>query len=125
LDDLEPAFEAIRRDGAKGLVVTQDAMFFAHIDRIISLATRARLPAIYGFPQHVEKGGLMSYGVDIPQSFRHTGYFVEKILKGASVADLPIELPTRLALVINLKAARAIGLTIPESLLFRADRLIG
>jgi ABC-type uncharacterized transport system substrate-binding protein len=123
-EDLEPALGTARREGADALIVTQDAMLFTYTDRIIAFVATARLPTIYGFRQHVEKGGLMSYTVDLIKNFRRAAYFVDRILKGASPADLPIEFPTKLELVINLKAANAIGLTIPEPFQLRADEVI-
>ena len=82
------------------------------------------MPVIHSFRQHVEQGGLMSYGVDIPQSFRRSAYFVDRILKGAQAGDLPIELPSKLELVINFKSARMLDLEIPPTLLARADEVI-
>jgi len=84
----------------------------------------AGAPSIYGFRQHIEQGGLPSYGVDVPQNFRRMAYFVHRILKGTRAGDLPIELPTKIELVNNLKTARALGLEIPPTLLARADEVI-
>jgi ABC-type uncharacterized transport system substrate-binding protein len=123
-EDLEAALGTTRREGVDALIVTQDAMLFTYADRIIAFVAAARLPTLYGFRQHVEKGGLMSYTVDLIQNFRRAAYFVDRILKGASPTDLPIEFPTKLELVINLKAANAIGLTIPEPFQLRADEVI-
>ena len=122
--ELPAAFETLKRDGADGTLILFDNMFFNQAAQIISLAAATRLPAIHGFRQHVEQGGLMSYGVDIPQNFRRAAYFVDRILKGAKPGDLPIELPTRLELAINLKAARALGIEVPSKLLFTADEVI-
>jgi putative tryptophan/tyrosine transport system substrate-binding protein len=99
-------------------------MFTVHIAHIIALAAAAQLPAIYSARDSVERGGLMSYGVNVPQSFRRAAYFVDRILKGARPADLPIEFPTKLELVINSKSAKAVGLEIPPSVLARADEVI-
>jgi putative ABC transport system substrate-binding protein len=96
----------------------------AHARRIAELAVNSRLPVMYAFRFYVEGGGLISYGVDIAENYRRAAAFVDKILKGANPADLPIEQPTKFELVINVKAARSIGLTIPPSLLARADQVI-
>ena len=110
--DFEGAFNLQSQGRIDGLLVLLDALFFAHAPRIISLAAAARLPAIHSFRHHVEMGGLMSYGVSDTQSFRRVAYFVDRILKGAHPGDLPIELPSKLELVINLKTAKALGLEI-------------
>ena len=122
--DFEGAFNLQSQGRIDGLLVLLDALFFAHAPRIISLAAAARLPAIHSFRHHVEMGGLMSYGVSDTQSFRRVAYFVDRILKGAHPGDLPIELPSKLEFVINLKTAKALGLTVPPSLLARADEVI-
>jgi len=121
--DFEGAFQT-KQGHIEGLIVLVDPIFFTQAARIISLAATSRLPVIHGFRQHVEEGGLMSYGVDSPQSFRRAAYFVDRILKGAQAGDLPIELPTKLELVINLKAAKALGIEIPATLLATADEVI-
>jgi ABC-type uncharacterized transport system substrate-binding protein len=82
------------------------------------------LPSIHSFGQHIKQGGLMSYGVDVPQNFRRMAYFVDRILKGTRAGDLPIELPTKMELIINLKTAKVLGLEIPPTLLARADEVI-
>jgi hypothetical protein len=92
--------------------------------RIATLAIAARLPSMFGHREHVEAGGLMSYGVDLRANYRHAADFVGKILKGAKPGELPVELPTKFDLVVNLKTAKGIGLTIPESFLVRADEVI-
>ena len=122
--DFEGAFPLQSQGRIDGLLILSDPFFFAHAPRIISLAAAARLPAIHNFRQHVELGGLMSYGVDDSQSFRRVAYFVDRILKGARPGDLPIELPSKLELVINLKTAKALGLDVPPTLLARADEVI-
>jgi putative ABC transport system substrate-binding protein len=123
-DDIDRAFEALKHNRADGLLLIEDIMLFTEAARIVALAAAARLPVIYGFRQHVELGGLMSYGVDIPQSFRRAAYFVDRILAGARAGDLPIELPTKLELVINLRVAKALGIEVPSKLLFTADEVI-
>lgn len=122
--DLQSAFDSFRRDRADGIIVPSDNMFFTAAPQIISLAEQARLPAIYDRREHVERGGLISYGVDIRQNFRRAAYFVDRILKGAKAADLPIELPTKLALAINRKTANAVGVEIPTKLMYTADEVI-
>ena len=111
--DFEGAFNLQSQGRIDGLLVLLDALFFAHAPQIISLAAAARLPAIHSFRHHVEMGGLMSYGVSDTQSFRRVAYFVDRILKGAHPGDLPIELPSKLEFVINLKTAKALGLEVP------------
>jgi putative ABC transport system substrate-binding protein len=97
---------------------------FENRQKIVSLAQATRLPVIYGTSDYPEIGGLMSYGANVPQRYRSSAAYVDKILKGAKPADLPVEQPTRFELVINLKTAKALGLTIPPSVLVRADRVI-
>jgi len=96
----------------------------ANQKRIVNFALKSRLPSVYSSREAVEAGGLMSYGADLTDSYRRVAYFVDKILKGAKPADLPVEQPTKFELVINLKTAKQIGLTIPQSMLYRADRVI-
>jgi putative ABC transport system substrate-binding protein len=96
----------------------------AHARRIVELAAKSRLPAMYAFRFYVEAGGLISYGVDLSENYRRAAAFVDKILKGTKPADLPIEQPTKFELVINLKTAKALGLAIPQTLLQRADQVI-
>lgn len=122
--DLPAAFEALKRDHADGVVIMADNMFFSEADQIVSLAAATGMPAIHGFREHVEKGGLISYGVAIPQNFHRAAYFVDRILKGVAPGDLPIELPTKLELVINLKAAKALSIEVPPKLLYTADEVI-
>jgi putative tryptophan/tyrosine transport system substrate-binding protein len=123
-DDLEPAFEALKREAVSGLLVLQDPLFFTQATRIVALAAAVRLPTMYGFREHVERGGLISYSVDVEQNCRRAAHFVDRILKGARPADLPIEFPVRLELVINLNTAKALGLTVPQKLLATADEVI-
>jgi putative tryptophan/tyrosine transport system substrate-binding protein len=101
-----------------------DGAFLVHLTRIVQLAAKTRLPAMYGQRGYVDAGGLASYGPSAPESFRRAATFVDKILKGAKPGDLPVEQPTKFELVINLKTAKALGLTIPPSLLARADEIV-
>lgn len=122
--DIGPAFNTFMKQDANALVVLADPLYTVSGYRIAELAADNRLPAIYGFREHVLAGGLMSYGPDLKDSFRRAASYVDKILKGAKPADLPFEQPTKFELVINLKAAKALGLTLPQSLLARADEVI-
>jgi putative ABC transport system substrate-binding protein len=106
------------------VVVLVDAMLIDQRTRVADLAARHRLPSVYGLIEFVEAGGLIFYGANDASRFRRAAMFVHKILKGAKPADLPVEQPTKFELVINLKAAKALGLTIPPSLLLRADQVI-
>jgi putative ABC transport system substrate-binding protein len=124
LHDLEPAFGATTRGKAQALVAFDDALFYVHRSRIVALAAANQLPTLLGFREFPEAGGLMSYGASVPDLFRRAAAYVDKILKGANPAELPIEQPTKFELVINLKTATALGLTIPPALLARADELI-
>jgi putative tryptophan/tyrosine transport system substrate-binding protein len=123
-EDLAGAFAAIRRGRARGVVVLTDAMFIGQRHRIAELATKSRLPTVFARRENAEGGGLMSYGPSLSGQFLRAATYVDKILKGARPADLPIEQPTKFELVINLKTAKALGLTIPQSLLQRADEVI-
>ena len=99
-------------------------MAFADRALVVEFATRARVPTMFAFREQVELGGLMSYGVNVADNFRRAATFVDRILKGTKPADLPVEQPTKFELVINLKTAKALGLTIPQSVLGRADQVI-
>jgi len=123
-DGFEGAFTAISRERPNALIMTADPLHQLHAGRIIEFAARSRLPAMYQVRENVEAGGLMSYGVNVPDLYRRAATFVDKILKGAKPADLPVEQPTRFELVINLKTAKALGLMIPQSVLLRADEVI-
>jgi len=122
--DLDKAFEATTREHAGGLFVPWDGTFLVHLVRITQLANRTRLPALYGHRGYVDAGGLSCYGPSAYESFRRAATYVDKILKGAQPGDLPVEQPTKFELVINLKTAKALGLTIPPSVLLRADQVI-
>jgi putative tryptophan/tyrosine transport system substrate-binding protein len=122
-EDILPAFQTLK-GRADAVFLVPDALFNLQRDRIAALALDARLPTMHGFREPVDAGGLLSYGPDYLELFRRTADYVDKILKGAKPADLPIEQPTKFELVINLKTARALGLTIPQSLLQRADQVI-
>ena len=124
LNELQSAFDAAIRERADALYVLGDVLAFVHRNRIAALAAKNRLPAIYTFRGGVEAGGLMSYGPDFRDLFRRAATYVDRILKGAKPGDLPVEQPTKFELVINLKTAKALGLTIPPSLLRRADHVI-
>jgi putative ABC transport system substrate-binding protein len=122
--DLDAAFHSMAREQVDGIIVLGDPMFFFERDRIATLAIAARLPTVFALREHVEAGGLISYGVDQRANFRRAADLVDKILKGAKPGEIPVELPTKFELVINLKTARAIGVAIPESFLVRADEVI-
>jgi putative tryptophan/tyrosine transport system substrate-binding protein len=124
LDDLERLFAVLTREPADALFVDADAFFLPHRIRIVELAATSRLPALYQSRDYVEAGGLMSYGLSAPEIVRYAATYVDKILKGAKPADLPVEQPTTFKLVINLKTAQTLGLTIPPTLLFQADEVI-
>jgi putative tryptophan/tyrosine transport system substrate-binding protein len=123
-DELEAAVGSAIMERAAGLIVVLDPMFLAERVRLAELANKARLPTIYGIEEHVEAGGLMAYAASRPEIFRRAATFVDKILRGAKPSDLPVEQPTKFELVVNLKTAKALGLTIPESFLSRADKVI-
>jgi putative tryptophan/tyrosine transport system substrate-binding protein len=123
-NEFDGAFSAMAKERVGALLVVADAFFGFHRERLRDLAAKNRLPAIYGLREHTEAGGLMSYSVDILDSFGRAASYVDKILKGAKPADLPVEQPTKFELVINIKTAKALGLTITPSLLVRADRTI-
>jgi len=123
-NEFDNAFAVMARDRAEALLVVLDPFFGFHRARLSHLAAKSRLPAMYGSREYPEVGGLMSYGADFRHNFRRSATYVDKILKGAKPADLPIEQPTKFELVINLKTAKVLGLTIPPLLLLRADQVI-
>jgi ABC-type uncharacterized transport system substrate-binding protein len=122
--DVDRAFSDMTSARAGALIVLSTPMFFTERRRLVDLAAKNRLPAVYPLRDFVDAGGLMSYGPNIADMFRRAATYVDKILKGASPGDLPVDQPTKFELVINLKTAKTLGLTIPQSLLLRADRLI-
>jgi putative ABC transport system substrate-binding protein len=122
-EDIAPAFDAFG-GSAEALYVSTDPLIFTNISRINTLAVGARLPTIYNGKEYIESGGLMSYGPNYPHLFRRASDFVDKILRGAKPGDFPVEQPTKFDFAINLTTAKAIGLTIPPSLLARADEVI-
>jgi putative ABC transport system substrate-binding protein len=124
VNDLEGAFEAATKWGAGGLTVSGDPVLTSNRKQILEFAAKNRLPAIYPWRQYVEDGGLMSYDAKLADLYRRAATYVDKILKGAKPADIPVEQPRKFEFVINLKAAKQIGLTIPQSVLYRADRVI-
>ena len=122
--EFDGAFAAMAKERVRALLVVADPAYTLHLTRLIDLAARSRLPAAYSQRGFVDAGGLISYGPNLPDLWRRAATFVDKILKGAKPADLPVEQPTKFELVINLKTAKALGLTIPQSLLIRADQVI-
>jgi putative ABC transport system substrate-binding protein len=123
-NDFENAFAEMGKGHAAALIVFPSPMFYTEHRLLVDFAAKHRLPAIYVFREAVDVGGLMAYGASIPDLFRRAAAYVDRILKGAKPADLPVEQPTKFELVINLKTAKALGLTIPPSLLQRADQVI-
>ncbi len=122
--EFEGAFGAATKGRAGALIVVEDPLTFTQRKRLVDFAAKRRLPAMYGFREFVDAGGLMAYGASLPDLYRRAATYVDKILKGAKPADLPVEQPTRFELVINLKTAKALGLTFPQSVLVRADQVI-
>jgi putative ABC transport system substrate-binding protein len=123
-DQLDGAFTAMARTHVEALLVVPDSLFIANRTRLADLTARSRLPTAYGYREHVEADGLMSYGPSLPDLFRRTATYVDRILRGARPADLPVEQPTKFELVINVKTAKALRLTIPSALLLRADQVL-
>ena len=123
-DALETAFTEMTKARVGALMVQIDPWFITHRQRIVRLAATSRLPAVYGESEFVEAGGLMFYGASLVGMYREAAVYADKILKGAKPETLPVEQPTKLDLVINLKAAKAMGITIPRSVLVRADRVL-
>ena len=122
--DFDKAFDAMRRERPSAMLTFPDAFTLSHGEEIAGFALKARLPSMFGWKEYVEGGGLISYGPNLNDCYRRLTQYVDKILKGAKPADLPVEQPTKFELVINLKTAKQIGLTIPPNVLARADRVI-
>ena len=122
--DIEIAFRTASKERSDAVLVLSTAILFSHRRQIVELAVTSHLPAIYNRPEYVEDGGLVTYGVSIPDLYHRAATYVDKILKGAKPADLPVEQPKKFELIINLKAAKQIGLTIPPNVLARADKVI-
>jgi putative ABC transport system substrate-binding protein len=123
-DDFETAFAEMLRQHTVAVLIPLDPMFNDQRGRLIGVAAKSRLPAMFGERLYVDAGGLVSYGPNYAALYRQAATYVDKILKGAKPADLPVEQPTKFQLVINMKTAKALGLTIPQSLLLRADQVI-
>jgi putative ABC transport system substrate-binding protein len=123
-DDFEGAFSRMASEGVDAVIVSSGPLTNSHATQLVQLTARTRLPAIYGRREFVETGGLVSYAVDSLDQYRRAATYVDKILKGATPADLPVEQPTTFELVINLKTAKDLGLTIPPALLFQATEVI-
>jgi putative ABC transport system substrate-binding protein len=123
-EEFEDAFQLAARERVGGLIVLPSPLTNRHLGTLVALAARTRLPAMYPLREYAHAGGLMVYGPSIPDMYRRAATYVDKILKGAKPADLPVEQPTRFELVINLTTAKALGLTIPQSILVRADEVI-
>jgi putative tryptophan/tyrosine transport system substrate-binding protein len=123
-EELEQALAAMKQSRPSALLMTGDNVHQRYIGRIVAFTSENRLPAMYQLKEAVDRGGLMSYGASLPGVVHRAAYYVDKILRGAKPADLPVEQPTKFELVINLKTAKALGLTIPQSILVRADEII-
>jgi ABC-type uncharacterized transport system substrate-binding protein len=123
-DDFERAFAFVLKGRAEALVVGSGQFLFTHQRRVVEFALKNRLPSIYAWKDPVSIGGLIAYGVNIPQVYRRAAYYVDKILRGTKAGDLPVERPTKFDLAANLNTAKALGLTIPQSILVRADEII-
>jgi putative ABC transport system substrate-binding protein len=122
--EVDSIFPKLSRERVDAVIVLRDSMFYGERGRIAASAMAARLPTVFGFREHVDAGGLISYGINMPENFRRAADYVVKLLKGAKPGDLPVEFPTKLELVVNLKTAKALDLTIPPAILLRADEVI-
>jgi putative ABC transport system substrate-binding protein len=123
-NDFDGVFAALNKQRPNGLYVPPGPLFTTNRNRIVDFALKSRLPSMWGNREFVDAGGLMSYGADLAESYRRVAYYVDRILKGTKPAELPVEQPMKFELVVNLKTAKEIGVTIPQSLLYRADRVI-
>jgi putative ABC transport system substrate-binding protein len=123
-EEIDGALHALARQQADIVIVLQTSMLLSERDQIIAWELANRLPMVFGYPQYTRAGGLVSYGVDLPWCFYRTAYFVDKILRGTAPGDLPVEFPSKMLLAVNIKTAKALGLTVPSSLLVRADEVI-
>src|SRR5882762_1688768 len=123
-DEIEAAFAALAREPGAGAVLLPDIFTVAHHLLVVTLAERYRVPTVYGYRFMAERGGLISYGVDVDNLFERAATYVDRILKGAKPTDLPVQAPTKFELVINQKTAKALGLTVNRDFLLRADELI-
>ena len=122
--ELEEVFASLVRDRIEALQLGVDPLFGNHIDQIIALATRSKIPTIYPWREFTVAGGLLNYGSSIPDAYRQVGVYTGQILKGADPAEMPVQQPTTFELVVNLKTAKELGLTIPPAILARADEVI-
>jgi len=123
-EDFEAAFAAATQGTAEALIALDDALTYNYRSRIVALAAASRIPTLYGYREFPDEGGLMSYGANLANHYRHAAAYVDKILRGAKPGDLPVEQPTKFDLIVNLKAAKALGLELSPSLLARADEVI-
>jgi putative tryptophan/tyrosine transport system substrate-binding protein len=123
-EEIDGALHALARQGVDIVIVLQTSMLLSERNQIVAWELANRLPMVFGYPQYTRAGGLVSYGVDLPSCYYRTAYFVDKILHGTAPGDLPVEFPSKLLLAINLKTAKALGVTVPSSLLVRADEVI-
>lgn len=123
-NELDSIFAAMTPAGAEALITLADAVLWNHRTRVVELTAQHRLPAMFPEREFADAGGFMAYGPSVPESFRRAAGYVDRILKGAKPGDLPVEQPTQFDLVINLKTAQALGLTIPPSILFQANEVI-
>ena len=124
VDDFEPAFSAMLRERPDAIIVTTDPFHQFHVDRIIEFLANNRLPGIFGAKENVAAGGLMAYGASVPDLFRRAATYVHRILQGTKPADLPVELPTKFDLAVNLRTAKVLGLELPPTFIARADEVI-
>src|SRR5262245_4341934 len=123
-DEISAALQRVANNGVDVAIIHTDPLFYTERQRVAALAETLRLPAVYGLREHVEEGGLISYGIDLRANWRRAADLVDRILKGTNPAELPVELPSKLELVVNLKTARGLGLEVPPTLLARADEVI-